>query len=542
MSKKVVFIADFFVEQVLGGGELNNQELIRLLQQNQIQVEKVNSQNVSVGFLESNQNCFYIISNFVLLDYTCREWLTNNAQYIIYEHDHKYVKNRNPASYKDFVIPSRDLVNFRFYREAQKVICQSQYHKTILSKNLNIDNIISVGGNLWSEESLQELEKLSSKEKRTGIYSILDSPYQSKNTPKTVYHCQKNNLDYELVSDSDYIKFLDKLSHNEKFLFLPSTPETLSRVVCESRMMGMKVTTNQLVGACQEEWFNLKGKQLIDFMRSKKQDILGVFLREMTNSNQIKFRPKISIVTTFHQGEEFLSDFLKNITEQTVFKECELIIVDAASKGKESEIIKSYQKEHSNIVHIRTEEKLKPTPSINLAIQKSRGEYIHLSLIDDRKHSRTVEYLKDALDKNSDIGLVYGDVFVSTKPNETYEQNSKTQKSEHSSYEFSRENMIKCLPGPMPMWRYHLHESLGFFDDLDCNYADDWEMWLRMVQHGTQFKKIEQPVGLYLTGGRSQIDNNTEQRQEEAKIFFKYASVFGYNYNKHYNHFSQFVR
>ena len=30
---KIVFIADFFVEDVRGGGELNNQELIKILKQ-----------------------------------------------------------------------------------------------------------------------------------------------------------------------------------------------------------------------------------------------------------------------------------------------------------------------------------------------------------------------------------------------------------------------------------------------------------------------------------------------------------------------------
>lgn len=542
MNKKIFFIADFFTNQIKGGSELNNEELVRTLKQKQIKVEKINCLNVSLEFLEANKNCFFIISNFTLLSDECKKWITYNSHYVIYEHDHKYVKNRNPASYKDYKVPSRDLINFYFYREAKKVICQSGYHKSILRKNLNIDNIVSVGGNLWSEESLQHLRKFSKKQKAKDTHSILVSKHENKNTVKTIKYCQQNNLKYELISDKNYINFLDKLSNNEKFLFLPKSPETLSRVVCEARMMGMKVSTNNFVGACHEPWFKLKGIELIDYFTAKKEEICKLFIEEISAPRQLITNPKISIVTTFHDGKEFLNDFLKNITEQTMFKDSELIIVDAASTGNEAKLIKKYQKKYPNIVHIRLEEKLKPTPSINLAIQKARGEYIHMSLIDDRKHIKCIEYLSKALDENPNIGLVYGDVFVSTKSNEAYEENSKTQKSEHSSYEFSRENMIKCLPGPMPMWRSELHEFLGFFDDLDCNYADDWEMWLRMVSHGISFKKIEQPVGLYLTGGRSQIENNMEQRKEEAKIFFKYASIFGYNYYKYYKYFYQFMR
>ena len=40
MSKKVIFIADFFADQIAGGGELNNEELIDLLREKKYNVEK----------------------------------------------------------------------------------------------------------------------------------------------------------------------------------------------------------------------------------------------------------------------------------------------------------------------------------------------------------------------------------------------------------------------------------------------------------------------------------------------------------------------
>ena len=63
--------------------------------------------------------------------------------------------------------------------------------------------------------------------------------------------------------------------------------------------------------------------------------------------------------------------------------------------------------------------------------------------------------------------------------------------------------MVKCLPGPMPLWTRFIHDKSGFFDDKECDYADDWEMWLRAVARGSKFKKVDKTVGLYYTGGRS---------------------------------------
>jgi len=97
------------------------------------------------------------------------------------------------------------------------------------------------------------------------------------------------------------------------------------------------------------------------------------------------------------------------------------------------------------------------------------------------------------------------------------------------------------LPGPMPMWRKRLHEKVGFFDEVNHDFSDDWDLWLRAVNNNCVFKKVEQVVGLYMEGGRSQWENNVEQRREEAKIFFKNAHVFGDNYHRFEPYFKQFL-
>ncbi len=38
-------------------------------------------------------------------------------------------------------------------------------------------------------------------------------------------------------------------------------------------MMNCKVITNKMIGAASEEWFKLKGKDLVDEMRSRRESI-----------------------------------------------------------------------------------------------------------------------------------------------------------------------------------------------------------------------------------------------------------------------------
>ena len=63
----IIFIADYFVEHVLGGGELNNAELIIMLSDKGHTVKKHQSQFITPQFLKANLNNFFIVSNFVNL-------------------------------------------------------------------------------------------------------------------------------------------------------------------------------------------------------------------------------------------------------------------------------------------------------------------------------------------------------------------------------------------------------------------------------------------------------------------------------------------
>ena len=58
-----------------------------------------------------------------------------------------------------------------------------------------------------------------------------------------------------------------------------------------------------------------------------------------------------------------------------------------------------------------------------------------------------------------------------------------------------------CLPSNNPMWRKTLHDKFGLFD-RSFKYSGDWEMWLRAVEGGAQFKKIDEYYALFLQSSR----------------------------------------
>lgn len=271
---KVVFVSDFFVEQILGGGELNDFECYNLLTERGFMTHRINSHLMTTDDLEHNS--IYVISNFINLNENVKNKLAE-YKYIIYEHDHKYIKNRNPASFVDFKAPNAMLVNIDFYKNAKAVLCQSEFHLNIVHKNTRLDNLINLSGNVWSTESLEFMRNISSIEKQNRT-SILKSNIGHKNTSGAINYCISKNEQYDLISDKDYYSFLSKLGKNRKFVFFPKTPETLSRICVEARMMNMSVAVNSLIGASKEKWYALKGEELINHMIQKRDNIVDTII------------------------------------------------------------------------------------------------------------------------------------------------------------------------------------------------------------------------------------------------------------------------
>jgi len=89
------------------------------------------------------------------------------------------------------------------------------------------------------------------------------------------------------------------------------------------------------------------------------------------------------------------------------------------------------------------------------------------------------------------------------------------------------------------MWRKSLHEKIGYFNS-DLAHAGDWDLFLRAVDHGSRFKKVDKQVGLYYLNeeGLSTSEKYAEaRRKEECEVFEQYKHVFG---ETHYNTFKAY--
>ncbi len=251
---------------------------------------------------------------------------------------------------------------------------------------------------------------------------------------------------------------------------------------------------------------------------------------------QAKAKPRVSIITSVYNGDGFIEGFLKDITQQTIFKECELIMINANSPGHEEKIIKDYMAKYPNIIYVR----LPQDPGVygvwNRAIKMTSSDFIANANLDDRSHPKALEVQVEELETYPDIDLVYAGYLSTPVPNDTYIGNHASGHVDPP--EFSVENNIRyCLPGPRPVWRKSLHDRYGFFDESFFS-GGDYEMWVRAVNLGSKFKKVpgyytlyyQNPKGLSTDLGDEKVER---RKQDDLKFKKLYPHLFMSIVNPH---------
>ncbi len=152
-----VYISDSYLDENLGGGELNDYEILLILESQGHKITRYKSDHITKIMLRNFKNHNFIISNFANLFKDCKDYITKNCNYIIYEHDHKYLIGRNPALFKDYKAPKEQIINVEFYTNAKAVFCQTSFHEKQIKTDLNIEDLINVSGNIWSVAAIEIL-------------------------------------------------------------------------------------------------------------------------------------------------------------------------------------------------------------------------------------------------------------------------------------------------------------------------------------------------------------------------------------------------
>lgn len=261
---KVIFVADMFTEDYVGGAELTSEALI---DSSPFQVFKLHSRDVSMQLLQQAADRFWVFGNFTELNPQLIPSIVGNLRYSILEYDYKYCKARSPEKHFEISKAPCDCHNqmngkviSAFFYGAMHVWWMSEKQReryvTMFPFLAERDN--TVLSSVFSTGTLSMIASLRAaapdpKDRKGWI--VLGSKSWIKGADAAKKWCIDNGKEFEEVWDLPYRDLLQKLSTTEGFVYLPPGGDTCPRMVIEAKLLGCKLKLNDNVQHKDEEWF-----------------------------------------------------------------------------------------------------------------------------------------------------------------------------------------------------------------------------------------------------------------------------------------------
>lgn len=220
----------------------------------------------------------------------------------------------------------------------------------------------------------------------------------------------------------------------------------------------------------------------------------------------------VTVYITNHNYGRFIRQAVESVLSQTL-KDVEILIIDDGSTDDSRSIIETYS-EHPQIKIIYQENKGLNITN-NLALRVAQGTYIMRLDSDDYLDPHALEILSGALDKDSNLGLVFPDYYLVDTEGSVMGVERR--------HNFEKEVTLLDQPahGACTMIRRQNLLELGGYDEA-YSCQDGYELWIKFT---TRFKvkSISLPLFYYRQHGSNLTRN--EERILSTRSRIKQAHV-----------------
>jgi len=216
------------------------------------------------------------------------------------------------------------------------------------------------------------------------------------------------------------------------------------------------------------------------------------------NGNE-ELKPKVTVIMSAYNAERYIGEAIKSVLDQTL-KNFELIIINDNSKdGTKKEIKKFKDKRIKYFEHSYNKGK---SHAVNFAFKITKGKYVCIFDADDIMVNYKLEVCSKILDKNPDIGLVYGDAWVIDEESEITGPlffPSRKKRNIDDPFPDLKFSITKLKKGAVfsqgsTLFRMEAIRKVGGLDEK-LMVAEDWDLWIRIAE---KYKFYYEPVPMYL--------------------------------------------
>jgi len=258
-TQPIVFLADMFIDECVGGAELTSDAIIK---SSPFEIIEIRSQDLNIELAEKHSDKFWLIGNFFELDNPTKLFILKNINYSLIEFDYKYCKRRNDdlciildGTCNCHINPNTNLnanilIHSRYLWWMSKMQ-QKVYHNKIPNLATNRQAVLS---SVFSHKTLNYISEIQNT-KKNGEYLIYNTMAALKNTVGAIEFAKQKKIPYNLVGDIDYHDFLYQLSLHKGLIYVPLAKDTCPRLVIEAALLNCELYLNKYVQHSTEDWF-----------------------------------------------------------------------------------------------------------------------------------------------------------------------------------------------------------------------------------------------------------------------------------------------
>ncbi len=348
-SADVIFVADMFVEDYVGGAELTIEALIQSAQD--IKVQKMYAKDVSLSMLKAGSEKHWVFGNFSSLQPSLLPSIIGNMSYSIIECDYKFCQYRSIEKHEKETGQPCDChetlhgkMMSAFFHGAKTLWWMSEAQEKrylerfpFLSKN---DSVVL--SSVFDDKFFAYVNESKKVEVERKGWIVLGSNSWIKGFEDAEAYCKENDLDYEVVWGLPYEEVLQKLSTAEGFVYLPRGGDTCPRMVIEAKALGCELVLNDDVQHANEEWFTGSDIDMMSYLYGARER----FWRAIKSIHQ--YVPTLSGYTTVRNANKMQYPWQATVMSMLGFCN-EVVVVDGGSSDDTWNELQKLAEEHEKL-------------------------------------------------------------------------------------------------------------------------------------------------------------------------------------------------
>jgi len=240
----------------------------------------------------------------------------------------------------------------------------------------------------------------------------------------------------------------------------------------------------------------------------------------------------VSVIIPSYKMGKYIGEALESVDKQT-YENWEVIVVDdCGPEDGTKKIVDSFAASHPEhrIKFIRHEQNGGVSKTRNTAIQEANGDYLAFLDPDDFWASSYLEKHVSDLDSDKVVVATYTECNGVDKKGETTGHIYRPTVEQIGGLPASLYLNNFIMPSAVVVRKESVVSCGGFDESPEMQHVEDWDLWIRMMAGGCQFRYITSAGTYWRRHDEASTSDAIAMQQRETALRIKHSELFaGYS-------------